>query len=159
LKDGKEIDFYEDGILYQVSYEIANEKTKKREVEAFYNFSDISKNYCLITFDTREEVDGVNVEAIDDYLFKRNEKCPCGSGKIFKKCCMKEYREAKKDVITTAKLSSYTPLQPLSKAEKEAFTHLYQDLLIFSNQHENQFDAVYLESEDEQTTTFLARLS
>ncbi len=69
LKDGKEIDFYEDGILYQVSYEIANEKTKKREVEAFYNFSDISKNYCLITFDTREEVDGVNVEAIDDYLF------------------------------------------------------------------------------------------
>ena len=78
LKDGKEIDFYEDGILYQVSYEIANEKTKKRELEAFYNFSDISKNYCLITFDTREEVDGVNVEAIDDYLFasyaERNNK-------------------------------------------------------------------------------------
>ena len=88
---------------------------------------------------------------------KRNEKCPCGSGKIFKKCCMKEYREAKKDVTTTAKLSSYTPLQSLTKSQKEAFTRLYQDLLIFSNQHENQFDAVYLESEDEQTTTFLAR--
>ncbi|RLA58094.1 MAG: hypothetical protein DRQ78_12700, partial [Epsilonproteobacteria bacterium] len=79
---------------------------------------------------------------------KRNEKCPCGSGKIFKKCCMKEYREAKKDVTTTAKLSSYTPLQSLTKSQKEAFTRLYQDLLIFSNQHENQFDAVYLESED-----------
>jgi hypothetical protein len=70
---------------------------------------------------------------------------------------MEEYRKAKKDVTTTAKISSYTPLQPLSKAEKEAFTHLYQDLLIFSNQHENGFAAVYLESEDEQTTSFLAR--
>jgi len=88
---------------------------------------------------------------------KRNEKCPCGSGKIFKKCCMEKYRKAKKDITTTVKISSYTPLQPLSKAEKEAFTHLYQDLLIFSNQHENEFDAVYLESENEQTTLFLAR--
>ena len=88
---------------------------------------------------------------------KRNEKCPCGSGKIFKKCCMKEYREAKKDATSTAKLSSYTPLQPLTQSQKEVFTRLYQDLLIFSNQYENQFEAVYLESEDEQMTTFLAR--
>ncbi|MEA3418887.1 MAG: ATP-binding protein [Campylobacterota bacterium] len=69
LKDGKEIDFYEDGILYQVSYAIDNEKTKKREIEAFLNFSDISNNYCLITFDTSEEIDGVDVETIDDFLF------------------------------------------------------------------------------------------
>ena len=88
---------------------------------------------------------------------KRNDKCPCGSGKILKKCCMKEYRESKKELTTTVKVSSYTPLQPLSKSKKEAFTRLYQDLLIFSNQYENGFDAVYLESEDEQTTTFLAR--
>ena len=27
---------------------------------------------------------------------KRNEKCPCGSGRIFKKCCMKEYKEARR---------------------------------------------------------------
>ena len=31
---------------------------------------------------------------------KRNEECPCGSGKIFKKCCMSEYREAKKSYKT-----------------------------------------------------------
>ena len=29
---------------------------------------------------------------------KRNGMCPCGSGKIFKKCCKKEYREIRRSM-------------------------------------------------------------
>ena len=68
LKESKEIDFYSENILYQVTYTIENEKTRKRELEAFYSFSALSKNYCLITFDTYEEIEGVDVQTIDSFL-------------------------------------------------------------------------------------------
>jgi hypothetical protein len=55
---------------------------------------------------------------------KQNEKCPCGSGKVFKKCCMKEYRELK-----------VKSLNVLTKQELNSFGRLYEDLLIFSHSY------------------------
>ncbi len=87
---------------------------------------------------------------------KRNEKCPCGSGKIFKKCCMDEYRSMMKR-LSTAKLSPYTPLKPLTQSEKDAFTELYQKLLFFSNQYQNNSDSIYIEDEKELVNSFLSK--
>jgi len=55
---------------------------------------------------------------------KRNEKCPCGSGKIFKKCCMKEYRALR------VKNSNR-----LTKQELNSFGRLYENLLTFSHSY------------------------
>lgn len=65
---------------------------------------------------------------------KRNEKCPCGSGKIFKKCCMREYREAKKrgEIGSSAKFSTFSPLKPLSYDEAQTFMQYYDQILLFS---------------------------
>ena len=68
LKDGKEIDFYVQESLFQVSYEIENEKTKKREIEAFSHFSDISEHKYLITFDTDIKIDDIEVISIDNFV-------------------------------------------------------------------------------------------
>ncbi|MEA1879645.1 MAG: ATP-binding protein [Campylobacterota bacterium] len=68
LRDGKEIDFYCDGVLYQVSYEIDNKKTRKREIEAFAHFENISIENCLITFDTEEMITGIDVKTIETFL-------------------------------------------------------------------------------------------
>ena len=87
---------------------------------------------------------------------KRNEKCPCGSGKIFKKCCMDEYRRAKKS-LSTAKVSSYTPLVPLSQIEKDEFTEFYQKILLFSNQYQSGSDIIYVDDEKEQMSSFLSK--
>ena len=64
LKDKYEIDFYSQNILYQVSYNIDNEKTKKRELNAFNHFklNDDTKSK-LITYDTNELMD--DVECMD----------------------------------------------------------------------------------------------
>jgi predicted AAA+ superfamily ATPase len=69
IKEAKEIDFYSDNVLYQVTYDMESEQTKKREIEAFSSFSKISKNYCLITFDTKETLAGIEVKTIDEFLF------------------------------------------------------------------------------------------
>ncbi len=87
---------------------------------------------------------------------KRNDNCPCGSGKIFKKCCMDEYRDAKKR-LSTAKVSSYTPLLPLSQLEKDEFSECYSDLLTFSYQYQNNTDIIYVEDEKESMSAFLLK--
>jgi len=69
IKETKEIDFYSDNVLYQVTYNMENEQTKKREIEAFSSFSTISKSYCLITFDTKEEMVDIDIKTIDEFLF------------------------------------------------------------------------------------------
>lgn len=65
---------------------------------------------------------------------KRNESCPCGSGKIFKKCCMKEYREAKKrgEKGKRITISTFSPLKPLENDEVKEFMSYYDRILIFS---------------------------
>ncbi len=85
---------------------------------------------------------------------KRNDTCPCGSGKIFKKCCMHKYREAKKS-LSTAKVSSFTPMKPLEKFEKDEFTEFYQKLLFFSSQYQNGSDIIHVEDENESMSSFL----
>ena len=69
VKENKEVDFYSQNRLYQVTYTMENEQTRKREIEAFYNFSSLSQNYCLITFDRQEEIEGIDVITIDAFLF------------------------------------------------------------------------------------------
>jgi hypothetical protein len=85
---------------------------------------------------------------------KRNEKCPCGSGKIFKQCCMKEYREAKKNKPNVA-ISTYSPLPSLSRGEQKFFTEFYIELMIFSNQYKNGSDVVIIEDEFQNTKKFV----
>ena len=87
---------------------------------------------------------------------KRNEKCPCGSGIIFKKCCMDEYRKTMKS-LSSAKLSPYSPLKPLSQFEKDEFTKLYQELLFFSNQYQNDSNSIYIKDKKELVNSFLSR--
>ncbi|MDQ7066847.1 MAG: SEC-C domain-containing protein [Sulfurimonas sp.] len=83
---------------------------------------------------------------------KRNELCPCGSGKTFKKCCMKEYRAAKK---IGAKLSCFTPIPPLESEFSEKFTKFYTDLMIFSHQHKNNSDIIMIENEEQNMQGFV----
>ncbi len=68
LKDGKEIDFFSNGTLYQVSYDIDDPKTKKRELDAFAHFADISTQKLLVTFDANDEIDGVEVVSVDELV-------------------------------------------------------------------------------------------
>jgi len=85
---------------------------------------------------------------------RRNEKCPCGSGKIFKKCCMKEYREAKKN-ISNVTISTFSPLSGLSKNEKKFFTDFYYKLMIFTNQYKNNSETVIIDYESQNTHSFI----
>lgn len=58
LLENKECDFYVEGKLYQVSYSIEDEKTRKRELEALEYFMDeMHIDYgVLVTYDKNEEV-------------------------------------------------------------------------------------------------------
>ena len=85
---------------------------------------------------------------------KRNEKCPCGSGIIFKKCCMKEYREVKRR-MQNAKLSSFSPLVPLSSYEQKEFTEFYIKLMIFSHQQRHGSETIIVEDEKQNMQSFI----
>jgi len=96
-----------------------------------------------------------NLEIYKDV--KRNEKCPCGSGLVFKKCCMKEYREAKKKIRSQkVMISTFSPLPPLSKTEKELFVNFYTNLMIFSYQYKNSSDVIVIEDISEKVQSFIA---
>ncbi len=69
LKAAKEIDFYSENVLYQITYNMEDEQTKKRETEAFQSFDGLSKKYCLITFDTKQEMEGIDSRTIDEFIF------------------------------------------------------------------------------------------
>jgi len=76
LLDGKECDFYLGGRIYQVSYNIEEESTKKREFEGLIYFAErLEKNSgYLITYDRDEVVDhaGIEIEvlSLDRFLLK-----------------------------------------------------------------------------------------
>jgi hypothetical protein len=74
IRDGKEIDFYSNSILYQVSYDIENQKTKKREIEAFDYFHKISTKYCLVTYDTVEDIKGIVVATVDQLALETSQE-------------------------------------------------------------------------------------
>lgn len=68
LKDTYEIDFYAAKTLYQVSYNISDEKTKKRELGAFGYFKKSDEICSLITFETNEKIEDVEVISFDRFV-------------------------------------------------------------------------------------------
>jgi hypothetical protein len=88
---------------------------------------------------------------------KRNEKCPCGSNEIFKKCCMKEYREIRKNGGKKLHISTYSPIKPLEDKDKQAFTSFYLKLMIFSNQYRFQIEYVTIENKKENMQSFIQK--
>jgi len=68
LLDGKECDFYLDGELYQVSYNIEDEQTQKREFEGLKYFAEKlgKERGYLVTYDRDEVVEykGLEVEVL-----------------------------------------------------------------------------------------------
>lgn len=73
MREKYEVDFYSQGILYQVAYDIDDEKTKKRELGAFkYFISDRTKACKLVTFDTNELIDNIEILSLDSFVFSTN---------------------------------------------------------------------------------------
>lgn len=76
LLDGKECDFYLNGMMYQVSYDIEEDKTRKRELEGLKFFADKlgKKKGVLVTYDVNEVLEykgvGVEVVGLDEFLIK-----------------------------------------------------------------------------------------
>ncbi len=74
LLENKECDFYVDGKLYQVSYTISEEKTRKRELEGLDFFmKELNRDEgYLITYDTGETIrrddKTIHVKTIDELL-------------------------------------------------------------------------------------------
>jgi predicted AAA+ superfamily ATPase len=70
LKDKYEVDFCTHNTLYQVSYNINDEKTKHRELYAFKHFNkDNTKQNLLITYDTDEQIDDVKIVSVEKFIF------------------------------------------------------------------------------------------
>ncbi|MBD3789768.1 MAG: ATP-binding protein [Campylobacterales bacterium] len=67
LKDTYEVDFYADKTLYQVSYDISEEKTRKRELGAFGYFQKPHEACKLITYDTNESADEAMIVSFDRF--------------------------------------------------------------------------------------------
>ena len=71
LKDTYEIDFFSNDTLTQVSFDISEEKTKKRELNAFKHFKQNNKTKCeLITYSTNDIIDGIEIISLDKYFIK-----------------------------------------------------------------------------------------
>jgi predicted AAA+ superfamily ATPase len=69
LKDTYEIDFFSNNKLIQVSYDISDEKTKKRELNAFKHFTlNGETEYKLVTYNTIAVINEVDVVSIDDFI-------------------------------------------------------------------------------------------
>jgi predicted AAA+ superfamily ATPase len=72
-KENQEVDFYSQKILYQVAYDISDEKTKKRELSAFLFLKKEDDICTLITYDTNETIENVKVVSIDKFLLDTDE--------------------------------------------------------------------------------------
>ena len=69
LKDRYEIDFYSHKTYYQVAHDISNEKTRKRELNAFKHFATTENPTCkLITFEHNEKIENIEIISADKFL-------------------------------------------------------------------------------------------
>ncbi len=68
LKDTYEIDFYDESNYYQVSYNIDNAKTLKRELNAFKHFNISAEKSCLITDNDNQDGDMATIISIEGLL-------------------------------------------------------------------------------------------
>ena len=70
LKDTYEIDFKTKNALYQVSYDITEEKTRKRELNAFEHFNSENKaKNILFTYDMNEDLENINIVSFENFIF------------------------------------------------------------------------------------------
>lgn len=69
LKDVNEVDFYSHKTLYQVSYDISDEKTKKRELNAFKLFQHPEDTCKLITYDTNKTLEDIEVISVEKFIW------------------------------------------------------------------------------------------
>ncbi|MFX4230899.1 ATP-binding protein [Aliarcobacter butzleri] len=68
MNDTYEIDFYDENTLFQVSYNLEDEKTKQRELRAFEYFKKENQKAKLITFDTDEKVEGIEIISFERFI-------------------------------------------------------------------------------------------
>lgn len=69
LKREYEIDFYSKKVMYQVAFDIENENTRKRELNSFNYFTDISSiKKVLITYDTDEIYEDIEIVSCDKFI-------------------------------------------------------------------------------------------
>jgi len=72
MREKYEVDFYSKKVLYQVAYDISDEKTRKRELGTFKYFkTDDTKACRVITLDSNEMVDGIEVLSFDEFVLER----------------------------------------------------------------------------------------
>ena len=71
IKENYEIDFRCENSLYQVSYNIEDEKTRQREFRAFENFDSEKKyKYKLITYDETSLSEDIEIIKYEDFVFE-----------------------------------------------------------------------------------------
>ena len=70
INDTYEIDFYDENTLFQVSYNLEDEKTKQRELRAFEYFKKENQKAKLITFDTDEKMEGIEIISFERFILK-----------------------------------------------------------------------------------------
>ena len=69
LKDKYEIDFFSNKSLYQVTFNIDDENTKKRELNAFGYFDSLDTSQkILVTYDINEQYEDVEVISCDNFI-------------------------------------------------------------------------------------------
>jgi uncharacterized protein len=69
LRDTYEIDFYSNKTLYQVSYNIDDEKTLNRELNSFKHFNVHKKRESkLITLNTSTQIGDIQIISIDEFI-------------------------------------------------------------------------------------------
>ena len=68
MNDTYEIDFYDENTLFQVSYNIEDEKTKQRELRAFEYFKKENQKAKLITFDTNKEIEDIEIVSFERFI-------------------------------------------------------------------------------------------
>lgn len=79
IKENYEIDFRCGDTLYQVSYDIEDEKTRARELRAFESFDTKKRyNHKLITYDETSSCEGVEILKFEDFVFGLENKKESG---------------------------------------------------------------------------------
>jgi predicted AAA+ superfamily ATPase len=69
LKDNYEIDFYTIDTFYQVSFDIDDDKTLQRELNAFKYFNkNNTKQNILVTYDTNKQIDDVCIVSLEKFI-------------------------------------------------------------------------------------------
>jgi len=72
LKDKYEIDFFSNKSLYQVTFNIDDENTKKRELNAFGYFDSLDASQkILVTYDINEQYEDIEVISCDNFILSK----------------------------------------------------------------------------------------